>query len=148
MSQTVREIQQGGTPRNGRSVSRIYPHCSKVRKTVQEGRIVLKDDQRESRPIVPTNLENVGHIARLVEEDRRISIQKLAGIVGIPFGSTYSILHDHLGLKKVSRAFFCWRIHMCQNWQGILDVIVTFSTLITHPIYCTWPQVTTICSKL
>jgi len=91
------------------ALHKVYANASPHRGTVfrwmkrfKEGREDLKDDPREGRPSTPTNEENVAAVLRLVEEDRRISIDAVAAEVGISHGSAFSILSNHLGLSKLS----------------------------------------------
>jgi histone-lysine N-methyltransferase SETMAR len=68
----------------------------------RRGRVSLEDEAREGRPQSSTTTEMVAAVQALVVEDLRVTVQQLATAVGISSGSTSTILHERLGLSKVS----------------------------------------------
>ena len=65
------------------------------------GRKSLQDEPRSGRPSNSIVARNIEAVERIVMEDRRMTIQQIADISGISFGSVESIVHDHLGMNKV-----------------------------------------------
>jgi len=68
----------------------------------EAGRDEVEDDPHSGRPSSSTNDEKIIAVRELVEEDRRISVQAIAEALEISVGSVETILHDHLGLSKLS----------------------------------------------
>jgi histone-lysine N-methyltransferase SETMAR len=71
-------------------------------KEFRMGRTNVLDEEAPSRPETATTLENVGKVHKLVLADRRIQVRQIAGTLGISIGSVETILHEHLGFKKIS----------------------------------------------
>ena len=46
--------------------------------------------------------EMIGRVERLLLNNRRIKVAELASECGISNGSVYTIIHEHLGMSKVS----------------------------------------------
>jgi histone-lysine N-methyltransferase SETMAR len=68
----------------------------------KSGRQSLDDDHRTGRPSTSVNEENVAAVEELVMEDRRVTVREIARALCISFDSVHSILHNHLGMSKVS----------------------------------------------
>lgn len=66
------------------------------------GRTSLADDPRPGRPSTSTNEERVEEVEAIVFTDRRVRVQQIARELGISTGSVSTILHDRLGLSKIS----------------------------------------------
>ena len=62
----------------------------------------LEDDPRPGRPADVISQEMIDHVERLVLNNRRIKVAELASECGISDGSVYTIIHEHLGMSKVS----------------------------------------------
>ena len=67
----------------------------------KDGQLNIEDSPRSGRPISATDEKNIKAIENLVVEDRRITIQEIAEILGISSGTVHGILHDHLHMTKV-----------------------------------------------
>ena len=67
----------------------------KVVSSIQRGRDSLKDDPRPGRPADVISQEMTNHVERLVRNDHRIKVAKLAYKWGISNGSVYTIIHEH-----------------------------------------------------
>ena len=81
------------------------PAISIVQKWVAEfkgGRQSLEDDPRPGRPTTATTQENIDQVHRLVMDDRRLTISQIASGVGISRERVEHILHNELGMSKVS----------------------------------------------
>ncbi|XP_026329038.1 uncharacterized protein LOC113237013 [Hyposmocoma kahamanoa] len=61
----------------------------------------LEDDLRGGRPETAVTAENVWTSEMLVREDPRITYTNIEKILGISSGSVNTILHQHLGVRKL-----------------------------------------------
>ncbi|KFD69439.1 hypothetical protein M514_07931 [Trichuris suis] len=68
----------------------------------KDGREAIEDDQRAGRPATATSEGTVARVRNLVEGDRRITIRRIATMAGISLHSAFGILHETLGLRKLS----------------------------------------------
>ena len=69
------------------------------------GRTSLDDEVRSGRPLDVTDEEMCKKVRDLVYSDRRIQVEEVAQALGISHGSISTILHDHLGMRKLTA---CW----------------------------------------
>jgi histone-lysine N-methyltransferase SETMAR len=67
----------------------------------KHGRESLEDDPRSGAPSTAVNNESIESVERLVMEDRRISVAKIADLTGISSTSVHRILHESLHMNKV-----------------------------------------------
>ena len=63
------------------------------------GQSNIEDNLRCGLPITVTNNENV---ESLITEDRRITIQQIAYVLGVSTYTVFGIIHDQLRMTKVS----------------------------------------------
>ncbi|KFD46475.1 hypothetical protein M513_12648 [Trichuris suis] len=68
----------------------------------KEGREAIEDDRRAGRPATATSEGTVPLVQKLVEGDRRVTIRRIARMAGISLHSAFGILHETLGLRKLS----------------------------------------------
>ena len=81
------------------------PALSTVKKWAAEfkrGRESLEDDPRSGRPSTATTQENIDHIHQMVINDIRLTISHLANVISISRERVENILHNELGMSKVS----------------------------------------------
>ncbi|KAJ8959239.1 hypothetical protein NQ318_022502 [Aromia moschata] len=69
-------------------------------KQFKEGRETTEDDPRPGRPSTSKTDENIEKTGKLIREDRRLSIQGLAGIPGIDKECVRQILHESFNMHK------------------------------------------------
>ena len=65
------------------------------------GYMCLDDDVRTGRPITAVTDENITKVEKLVREDRQITIRQLVHDASVSSGTIETILHQHLGLRRV-----------------------------------------------
>ena len=80
----------------------------------KDGHLNIEDSPRSGRPISAIDEKNIKAIENLVVEDRRITIQEIAEILGISSGTVHEILHDHLHMTKVCST---WIPHLLASLQ-------------------------------
>ena len=68
----------------------------------RDGRESVENDEGRGRPTTSKNVENVESVRNLVEEDGKLSACEIAQAVDLSVGSAHSILHEDLGLSKLS----------------------------------------------
>ena len=81
------------------------PALSTVKKWAAEfkrGRESLEDDPRSGRFSTTTIQENIDRIHQMVMNDRRLTISRLAKVISISRERVENILHNELGMSKVS----------------------------------------------
>lgn len=71
-------------------------------KQFKHGRESLEDDPRSGRPISAVTADNVEKVKNLILADRRIKQWEIARDVGISKERVHEIIHEHLGMSKVS----------------------------------------------
>ena len=69
------------------------------------GRTSLEDEARSGRPLDAYDEEMCKKVRDLVYFDRQIQVEEIAQALGISHGSVSTILHDHLGMRKLTA---CW----------------------------------------
>jgi len=70
-------------------------------KKFKGGRKYVGDDPKSGRPSTAKTQENVEKVARIVREDRRLSIRAISELTNINKESVRQILHYDLGMKTV-----------------------------------------------
>ena len=68
----------------------------------KRGRTSLEDEARSGRPMDATDEEMCEKVRDLVYSDRRIQVEEIAQAFGISHGSVSTILHDRLGMRKLT----------------------------------------------
>ena len=68
----------------------------------KRGRTSLEDEARSGRPLDATDEEICKKVRDLVYSDRRIQVEEIAQALGISHGSVSTILHDRLGMRKLT----------------------------------------------
>ena len=68
-------------------------------------RTSLEDEARSGRPLDATDEEMCKKVRDLVYSDRQIQVEEIAQALGISHGSVSTILHDHIGMRKLTA---CW----------------------------------------
>ena len=68
----------------------------------KRGRTSLEDEARSGRPLNATDKEMCKKVRDLVYSDRGIQVEEIAQTLGILHGSISTILHDRLGMHKLT----------------------------------------------
>ena len=71
----------------------------------ERGRTSLEDEARSGHPLDATDEEMCKEVQDLVYSDRQIQVEEIAQALGISHGNISTILHDHLGMRKLTA---CW----------------------------------------
>lgn len=80
------------------------PSISSVRRWIHKfkrGDFSVQDGDRTGRPNSAVTTENINKALKLVRSDRRLKLDEMAKILRISHGSVFTILHDHLGMRKL-----------------------------------------------
>ena len=81
------------------------PSYAQVKFWVREfkrGRTSSEDETRSGRPLDATDEEMCKKVLDLVYSDRRIQVEEIAQVLSISHGSIIAILHDSLGMRKLT----------------------------------------------
>ena len=68
----------------------------------KRGRTSLEDEARSGHPLDATDEEICKKVRDLINSDRRIQVEEIAQAFGISHGSISTILHDRLGMRKLT----------------------------------------------
>lgn len=68
----------------------------------KRGRVHVEDDPRSGRPTTSTDLDHSASTESLIMNNRRIKVSEVAGELKISYGSAFTIIHNVLGMSKVS----------------------------------------------
>lgn len=78
------------------------------------GRSSLADEVREGRPKSAVVPQNIDAVRNLIMEDRHVTYREIEASLDISMTSINKILHEHLGVKKISSR---WIPHMLTGAQ-------------------------------
>jgi len=67
----------------------------------ENGRTSVTDAERSERPATARTTRNEERTAELIRENRRITVEEVAGRLNVSFDSAYSLIHDSLKFSKV-----------------------------------------------
>ena len=97
-----------------------YSTVTKWSAEFKRGRDHLEDDPRPDRPTDVISQEMIDRVERLVLNNRRIKVvAELASECGISNGSVYTIIHEHLGMSKVSARWVSRNLNMQDRQQRV-----------------------------
>ena len=68
----------------------------------KRGKTSLEDEARSGRPLDATDEEMCKKVRDLVYSDRQIQVEEIAQALGISHGSVLTILHNRLGMRKLT----------------------------------------------
>ena len=80
----------------------------------KRGRTSLEDEARSGRPLDATDEEMCKKVQDLVYSDRRMQVEEIVQALGISHGSVSTILHDRLGMRKLTPR---WVPLAMSKWQ-------------------------------
>ena len=80
------------------------------------GRVTVYDEPRSGRPQEVSILDICPQVTKAISADRRISIKILARSFNVSIGTMHSILHDSLGLKKLTTR---WVPHTLRPYEKV-----------------------------
>ena len=99
-----------------------YSTVAKWSAEFKRGRDSLEDDPRPGRPADVISQEMIDRVERLVLNNRRIKSAELASECGFSNGSVYTIIHEHLGMSKVSARWVPRNLNMqfvSKGWSQV-----------------------------
>ncbi|XP_064100988.1 protein GVQW3-like [Macrobrachium nipponense] len=98
--QTIQKIQQAfGDEAMG--ITQIKEWYNRFK----QGQTSVESKPRSGRPSTSRNEEFIENVRRIVEDDRRITINEITEEVGISTGSVHTILTEDLAMRRVSAKF-------------------------------------------
>ena len=68
----------------------------------KRGRMSLEDEARSGQPLDATDEEMCKNVRNLVFSNRRIRVKEITQTLGISHGSVSTLLHDRLGMRKLT----------------------------------------------
>ncbi|KYQ48235.1 hypothetical protein ALC60_12717 [Trachymyrmex zeteki] len=68
----------------------------------KRGRSSVFDEERPGRPADVVTEEIVEKVHDMILADRRTKVREVAEAIGVSYGTAFNILHDNLGMKKLS----------------------------------------------
>jgi hypothetical protein len=82
----------------------VVSYCTVARwiRRFSSGRESFEDDPRIGRPITTATQKNIDDVQDLVCEDPHISIEYIVDTLQISHGSVFTIIKQHLKLRKIS----------------------------------------------
>ena len=122
--------------------SPMYSTVAKWSAEFKRGRDSLEDDPRPGRPADVISQEMIDRVERLVLNNRRIKVAELASECDISNGSVYTIIHEHLGMSKVSARWVPRNLNMQDRQQRVGWSQVKNFWKCTMPIQKTFTLVT------
>ena len=96
-----------------------YSTVAKWSAEFKRGRDSLEDNPRPGRPADVISQEMIDCVERLVLNNSRIKVAELASECGISNGSVYTIIHEHLGMSKVSARWVPRNLNMQDGQQRV-----------------------------
>ena len=105
----------------------------------KRGRTSLEDEARSGRPLYATDKETCKKVRDLVYSDRRILMEDIAQALGISHGSVWTILHDRLGMRKLTARWVPNPLAM-SKWQPEHQYAAPCSSLSGQKMifFCVW----------
>lgn len=104
-----------------------YDSVARWIRQFNDGRDDLKDKARSGRPSTSVNEGSLTRAAAILKEDRSVTIGYLAIELGISVGSTHTLLHDKLGLRKRCSRWIPHQLTPTRRSTGF-QFVVTCST--------------------
>lgn len=87
----------------------------------KRGEMSTEDGERSGRPNEAVVDENIKKIHKIVLADRRLKLSEIAEIVKISKGSVFTILHEHLGMRKLCAKWVPRKLTIDQKQQRVDD---------------------------
>jgi transposase len=116
-------------------LQQVYGECALKERTVfkwvqrfRKGREDPKDDARSGRPCTSSGNENINLVRSLVLSERRLTIGMIAEELCLGKSSVYTILTEHLDMKKVCAKIVpklltpeqkLQRKECCADWENL-----------------------------
>lgn len=89
-------------------LDKCYPDSAPSRQMVEKwfgdfkrGRTSTDDAERSGRPNSAVTEENIQKVHKIVLSDRKLKLKEIAEAIKISEGSVFTILHEHLGMRKL-----------------------------------------------
>ena len=103
----------------------------------KHGRTSLEEEARSGRPLDATDEEMCKKVWDLVYSDKWIQVEQIAQALGISHGSLSTILHDHLGMRKLT---VCWVCKPLNDKEMATRASVCSASLLDQKMFffCVW----------
>ena len=103
-------------------LEKCYPDSAPSKTTIcrwyadfKRGRTDTNDAERSGCPNEAVITVNMKKVLKVVMDNRKVKLREIADIVKILFGSVFTILHEHLGMKKL---FSKWVPRLLSMMEG------------------------------
>lgn len=87
----------------------------------KRGRTDTDDAERSGRPNEVVTPENIKKVHKMVFRNRKLKLREIANMINISEGSVFTILHEHLGMKKLFSKWVPRLLSFDQKQQRVDD---------------------------
>ena len=102
--------------------------CFEWHARFKSGRTSFEDDERIGRPVTSISPQLVQEVERMVQPNRRVTINEIADSVDVPFGSMQAILTSTLRMRRIAAKSVHWLLtnssqkeHRVEVCKDLLD---------------------------
>ena len=110
-------------------LQKCYPDSAPSKRTIcywfvafKRGRTDTDDSERSNRPIAVVTPENIQiQVHKLIISDRKLKLREIAETVKMSEGSVFTIMHEHLTIRKLFSKWVPRLLTVDQKQQRVDD---------------------------